>query len=93
MAFIDIKLNKEVEGDIPPSKYTSWLDFWNTNKNIKAQRCKIMGCLEKPDVAVNVLKVNSNNRNYVIPVCESCRKKMEEENLKTWSADLLPTIF
>lgn len=90
MAFIEVKNKKGTSGNNPPSGYSSWLDFWEKKKGIKATKCEVMSCGGKPDLGGHVIKAGEGGKEYILPMCYGCNNKPENEIFKAWEGDLVP---
>jgi len=90
MGYIDIK-NKTGTGDKnPPSGYSSWLDFWEKEKDKKADVCEVKGCNSGPDLGGHVIKAGEGSKEYILPMCYGCNNKPDDEVFQAWESDLVP---
>ncbi|MDR1846950.1 MAG: hypothetical protein LBR17_02395 [Bacteroidales bacterium] len=70
-----------------PNDYSSWLDYWEKEKNQKANQCSASDCSQSDNlVGAHVKKVGSDDNSwYIVPLCQSCnmseREFLVNENL------------
>jgi hypothetical protein len=89
MSFIDVKNKKGSSNSTPPSGYSSWLDYWEKKKGMKASKCEAMLCSGKPDVGAHVIKSGAGSTVYILPLCYDHNNKPDNEVFKAWENDLV----
>ena len=89
MSYIKVKNKKGTADKTPPSDYSSWLDFWEKKKGKEATVCEVRGCDENPDVGGHVIKSEEGSKEYILPMCDSCNNKPEDEVFEAWESDLI----
>jgi len=89
MSYIEVKNKKNTADKVPPSGYSSWLDFWEKKKGKKATVCEVRFCKGKPDVGGHVIKSGEGSKEYILPMCSSCNNKPEAEVFQAWESDLI----
>ena len=90
MSFVEIKNKRNTSDKKPPNGYTSWLNFWEMKKDLKATSCLVTGCGGKAEVGGHVIK--SGPKEYILPICKSCNNKPDGEIFQTWDTDLVPVV-
>jgi hypothetical protein len=89
MSYIGVKNKKNTANKVPPSGYSSWLDFWEKKKTKKATVCEVLLCKGKSDVGGHVIKAGEGSKEYILPMCYSCNNKSEDEVFQAWEGDLV----
>jgi hypothetical protein len=92
MTYIKIRNKKGTGGDTPPRGYSSWLEYWEKNKNKKATLCEAKLCYNPADVGGHVIKSGMGSEEYILPICHKCNSRSEEEEFEAWNNDLVPVI-
>jgi len=90
MTLIDVKNKKGTANKAPPAGYGSWLDFWERKKGTKATKCEVFLCNGSPDLGGHVIRAGEGSKEYILPMCDSCNNKPENEVFKAWDSDLVP---
>jgi hypothetical protein len=90
MTYVEVKNVKGTANNQPPDGYSSWLDFWEKKKGMKADSCKVFDCSGSPDVGGHVIKVNEGSTEYILPMCYSCNNESEDEIFNVLDSDLVP---
>lgn len=89
MPFIEVKNKNNTSNKIPPSGYSSWLDFWEKSKGKNASKCEVLACKGKADVGGHVIKTGEGNKEYILPLCYTCNNQSDETTFTVWDADLV----
>ena len=89
MAYIDIKNKKETSNKIPPTRYSSWLDFWKRRKGLHVTNCEVRSCIENAEVGGHVTIVGERTGEYILPVCYKHHTTSEDEIFEAWESDLI----
>ncbi len=89
MAYIEVKNKKNTSDKEPPAGYTSWVEFWEKKKGIKAVNCEVKSCSGKAEVGGHVIKVGEGPKEYILPMCYTCNNKPDDEVFKAWESDLV----
>jgi len=92
MSYIDVKNKKGTSGRTPPAGYSTWLDFWEKEKGMKATKCEVLACGGRADLGGHVIKLGEGGREYILPMCYTCNNKTEGEAFKAWEGDLIPVL-
>ena len=67
----------------------SWLAHWEKLSGQNAYMCFATACINTPSVGAQVQKYNpADQKLYVIPLCNDCNKKREQD-LDIWDAATL----
>jgi hypothetical protein len=90
MPFIKLKNKNVTTGKTPPSGNSSWLEFWETEKDEEAATCEVRGCDGEPDVGGHVIKSGEGGKEYILPICYGCNNKPDGEEFEGWEYDLVP---
>lgn len=62
-----------------PRGYSSWLEYWEEKSASKVTFCSRSGCSNSKLVGAHVQKAySSDNKWYIIPLCESCNLGSDE---------------
>ncbi|KIF45317.1 hypothetical protein [Vibrio owensii] len=56
-----------IQQNVVPTGYKSWLHFWETQLNISASECIVVGCNKR---AVHGREVVIGSSAYIIPLCK-----------------------
>lgn len=65
----------------PPSKHSSWLEFWKDKSGKEGKKCRNNNCSSDADVGGHVQKHGSqaNKDHYITPLCYKCNNKPDGE--------------
>jgi hypothetical protein len=89
MAYINVRNTKGTADDKPLPGYSSWLDFWEKKRGVRALKCEGMPCARKPDLGGHVIKDGEGGRVYILPICNEHNNKPESETYRAWENDLI----
>ncbi|NLB65156.1 MAG: hypothetical protein GX803_01630 [Lentisphaerae bacterium] len=89
MSYIVIKNKKGTVEKLPPSGYTSWLDFWERQKGQRAYQCKTIPCDGPADVGGHVIKSGEGGKEYILPLCYECNNKPDDTSFYARESDLV----
>lgn len=89
MEFIDVKNKKGTSDKVPPTGYSSWLDYWEKKRGKLATRCEAMLCSNGPDVGGHVIKAGEGGKEYILPICYEHNNKSEDVIYQAWDGDLV----
>jgi len=89
MTFIKVKNKNGTAKKNPPPSYSSWLNFWETEKGKKATTCEARSCSGTPDVGGHVIKSGEGGKEYILPICYSCNNRPDNEEYQAWESDLV----
>lgn len=66
--------------DKEPSGYDSWIEYWESNVEYKANKCSRCGCNNCKDlVGAHVKKVYGEDyKHYIVPLCKGCNNLDDE---------------
>ena len=77
-----------------PNKSSSgtWLAYWEKLSGQSAYLCFGQGCINTPSVGALIQKDSLTDKNlYVIPLCQDCNKKREQD-LDIWDTKTLIAV-
>jgi hypothetical protein len=90
MAYITVRNKKGTADDKPPAGFSSWLDFWEKKRGVRAMKCEGMPCTGKAEVGGHVLKAEEGGKDHILPLCYEHNNKPESETYRAWENDLIP---
>ena len=89
MSLIKLKNKKGTSNKNPPSNCSSWLDFWEKQKDQKVTTCQVHNCNGNSDVGGHVIKTGEGSKEYILPMCYRCNNKPDGEVFEGSDSDLV----
>ena len=86
---IEVRNLKNTGDNLPSSKYSSWLDFWEKSKGRKAGKCSNIYCGQKASVGAHVKIANGSNDWYIVPLCNACNNYNNDDDFCIDERDLV----
>lgn len=85
-------LVKNVHGsgdDTPPSKYSSWKEYWEMIMRRSFSKCSNIACYNLASDGGHVTIVNGSNNWYLVPLCSKCNNPSHDHVFYVLHKDLL----
>lgn len=77
-----VKNKLDVIDEYPPSRYNSWLDFWEKKNNKKASTCSDLFCSnEATKGGLVFIDGEEEEKEYITPLCDDHYHPPNIENL------------
>ena len=91
MAFVKVKNLSDTAGQVPPTPYKSWLEYWKEKTGNRAPTCGVWGCYNPAEHGGHVKKCDDffGVNPYIVPLCARCNNPNNTEEFYV-DCDLCP---
>ena len=83
-----VKNKKNTSNDNPPEGFSSWIDYWNYKKGVKATWCRRCNHDKKYDLNGGHV-IDKNENTYITPLCSECNSYTNTDYFSVNENDLV----